>query len=598
MSSLQPIGVCNYNGFEFSEMANTRMASVRLVKSADGRTISYAEITLEIEDVLSAGTATDAVSAESLQRLSAPAAPLRYDGRGTNPIIINTGPNLPYDVKWGPFPMMLEWDIQGGGTSIKFTWRVEVAIPVCAGATYLGTQSPMEFAYKLDYDIDRGGYTTARRHSGFVEIPITRLTPGSRIPYTSADAWREKINPPVIAGFRRIPGKFTLSMDRRRLDFEIVDEQLLSGTNALPVGCIEADASHSYTSAPNKDQYWNSTLTGTYEIAAGLPMGVAETAFAEALKDRLNNARAKFPDPGAAIWLNQFTAVEMKIYGKPTLHLSCSYLVILATFRDILDNGGLFRPVPGSNPGLWAASVAKILGSRGISGLAFDPSKDAIVDLCVGGDGATTGAGGYPSNQNAVPNNGNQQTVSTAIQAVFPPPSSARSWLDYVAFLTVEEDSGVVIGSTLPTSPLITGKNSGAWQPLVGSGLPVSGVLESTFFPQAADVSLSGQQGTRNSPPNTTFAQQRTGPVVYVILHGYAIRGGGYQIPIPQLLQIGGMTAVPCNRSDCGEGFEQARIGSLNGAPLNLAKFRLRYVLQSTPMGPFVVPANPLFPNA
>jgi hypothetical protein len=603
--TLPAVGLAWYNGFTFSSYAETTSLRVRPIKSADGRTITESVISIEIQDYVASTISADTISTGMVIALTQPAAGFIYNGRGVGGIAINVGPPNAWDTRWGQFPTMLEMKPLGMGNAQKFRWGIDFCVPTCAGATYLGNQQPAEFCYKLSFDIDRGGYTK-RIYSGFVRIPQTRRDITNRVPYITADQWRESINPPQLPGFRRIPGRFTVSEDRNRLDFEIIDEQLES-PNALPPGCVEAEASHTYQSNPGNDKKWTSTVSGTYELAFGVSPNAALLPFLAMCKDRIDNAAAKMgpipvvgaaaPIPGAAFIPIQFSAAETKIHGKPTASFGLSFAVVSATRDQILTNGGLFRPVPGSNAQLWQTSVAPILGSRGISGLSFVPNQDAILDLCVVAAPATPPPAGAIIDLRFVP-----PPFTTELRTLFEKPTSDLSWVDLVAWLSVETDSGVTVGILLPSSPLSLGANTGVWQQLLSSGLP-EGALESTFFPQAADLT-TGQQNSQSQAQGTTFVQYRTSPILYVTLHGYAIRVG-YQIPIPQLLSVGGLDAVPCGRTDMGEGFEQCTIGNL-GWPLFFAKWKLRYVIAaktgtpqaSTPNGPFRVPTNQLLGNA
>jgi hypothetical protein len=648
MSNLPPVGVISYNGFVFSEAAETTSLRIRPVKSTDGRTITHSVISIEILDYIVLPIGQELTSQTMVIALTQPACEFFYNSRGTGNIAINTGAigqkpfdgqTNSWDVVWGPMPTMIEMKPMGGGNGIRFKWAVDVAIPTCAGATFFGDEQPMEFNYKLQFDIDRGGYTK-RTYSGFVRIPQTRFM-NSRVPFVSADNWRTQINPPTISGFRRIPGKFTLSDDRNRLDFEIVDEQFPS-SNALPPGCVEAEASHTFSSKSLNATFWTSTISATYELATGQNLNTALAAFLPMAQRRITfaaNNVALVPGPLRAPALRpffqaiQFNMAETKIYDKPTASLSLTYTAIGTTQQELLNKGGLFTPAaptgffgrlaagPAGAANLWATSLAPILGSRGISGLGFDPKGDAILDLCVLhapepplGD---VQMGGGPKPPSKFVQMGGGQLIpgiagksvggviassgaDSGLAALFPPVTPNNSWMDFQPWLSVETESGLVIGSTLPPTPLSQGANSGAWQPLV-QGLPGGSALESTFFPQAADVGL-GQPGSQNQGSgnslqatfdNPTFVQQRTQPIVYVTLHGYAVRAG-FQIPIPQLLTVGGLTATPCGRADRGEGFEQTAIGNVT-VPLYVAKWKLRYVLTpGIPNGSFVVPSNPL----
>src|SRR5262249_49432701 len=143
-----------------------------------------------------------------------PGQPFIYLGRPIGDFTLNV--RGAKDCLWGPFPQVtsLEWH---GLTSAKITWTVKFHTPTCLGARFDG---PCEFAYGTSVSIDRHGLTM-RTYQGFIRIAQNRLNPKLRRVARSADEWRSKINPPLLAGFRRIPGEFSLSPDKCRLDFSI-----------------------------------------------------------------------------------------------------------------------------------------------------------------------------------------------------------------------------------------------------------------------------------------------------------------------------------------------------------------------------------------
>lgn len=292
----------------------------------------------------------------------------------------------------------------------------------------------------------------------------------------------------------------------------------------------------------------------------------------------------------------QFTAAETQIYGKTVVRLSYSYKIVSATRDMILAAAGLWRPVPGSDWKKWAASVATHLSPRGIARLTLAPGDDKIVDLCRadivaidlrGGDGgfaelrppprggAVPIAGGAAAA--AVAANINAAAAATrgvlgpfigpgfpgpvfdgrggAVRGVFPAPTPEKSFVDYVCNIRVEDASGVVIATTLPTTP----------------------------FTSSSSRSSDGE----------VFAQRRTVQTAYVVMEGYAVRAG-FPVPQPALTDINGSAPVACNRPDAGEGFEQMVVGNC-GVQLYFARWRMRYALVGQlPNGPLPVADNPI----
>jgi hypothetical protein len=85
--------------------------------------------------------------------------------------------------------------------------------------------------------------------------------------------------------------------------------------------------------------------------------------------------------------------------------------------------------------------------------------------------------------------------------------------------------------------------------------------------------------------------QRRTKPIVYVIMTGRAARLC-YPIAQPELTEIGGVTPVPANRLDRGEGFRHASKANF-GKTVYVATWRLRYAIPEIPTGGLPAPPNP-----
>ncbi len=96
----------------------------------------------------------------------------------------------------------------------------------------------MEFNYKLNYVRNREGYTT-RTYSGFIRIPQTRKSPSDRTLSDSADAYLEKITPPVPPGFERLDQSWTL--DEIEVPGRFQHHGQTAGRYAPPPGCLKAN---------------------------------------------------------------------------------------------------------------------------------------------------------------------------------------------------------------------------------------------------------------------------------------------------------------------------------------------------------------------
>lgn len=622
-----------YNGVEMANGSlKTERFFIKPVEDASGRTFTHHEIELEVSFHLHPLTQGEKTVNDAMSSLTQPAAGFVLTGHGFGNFNMNFG--AVRDVRWGPKPMYCEVENAGAGNHVVIHWGCRFATLTCGDAVFSGA-FPLEFCWKVSFDIDRSGLTT-RTISGFVSVPATRFNADIRKLPITADVMRERINPPGIVGFRRIPGVFDFDFAKTRCDFTVKDEEFPSG-NIPPAGVIDGTFSHNVAQEPGKPSIWNGNIEATYEIARGFTVQNAVESFFGAVRDRWETTRkGRFaglgpagafalglvaPPPVIRPW--QFIAGEPNAYGKQTIKLGMVYRVYRADIATILGASGLWRAIPGSNWKQWASSLAFHMGPRGVSGLVMSPGDDKIVDLCrpdaplidlvskpmlaelrAGAGGAFLKGGKKPPE--AVLKNffggtgsginflGTQIEVTNALKkaakALFPAPEPGNSFLDYVAGYHIETDSGVVVGSTLPTSPIEERANTtGRLDAIAGS---LSGARESSFFPPATDV------GTHPDTDGGSFSHQRTKPQLFVTLFGYAQRIG-FPVPVPEIIEVGGSPVVPCNRVDMGEGFEQTTLGAdAVGVPLFVARWRLRYALVDAPRTAMPTMATPFAGSA
>ncbi len=337
------------------------------VLDAAARTIIYSRFRITIEAYLNLGpgVSSDALVNNAVSLLSQPGGALSYVGRGFGDIVVNLRGAM--DVCYGPIPKLVHLSPRGSDQTAKITWTVEFHLPTCSDARYRG---PMEFNYQTSVSHDRGGLAT-RAYKGFIRIANGRANQKDRTVRESADGWREKIYPPLLAGFRRVnpPGEFSLSADKCRLDFTITDEEL-GGENVPPLNVIEAEADHSYSTAqPGRMFDWVGSVSATYDIPKGNGLGLTDAikAFSSLAEDRLdkllNGKAGDKPGPAPALRNKDFVATfgsekpaiipiaftvsESSIYGQQRVRLDMKYRVAGASLLQIINHGGLFRAAPG-----------------------------------------------------------------------------------------------------------------------------------------------------------------------------------------------------------------------------------------------------------
>src|SRR5262249_41004298 len=157
-------------------------------------------------------------------QLTKPGGKLIYDGRGFGGFTINVpGGGGVRDVVWGPKPQILSFKPLGGpGLAAEITWQVEVGVPECASASY--QFRPLEFVFRVTYHPHRG-YTT-RPLPGLRRVPMSRGPVEAPPLPVSVDFSRERTTPPLIPGFDRSFGPWTIDESKTRLDWSIIDDEL------------------------------------------------------------------------------------------------------------------------------------------------------------------------------------------------------------------------------------------------------------------------------------------------------------------------------------------------------------------------------------
>lgn len=621
-----------YNGVEWNNSTRVESFAAKPVEDASGRTFTHVEFEMTASMTLNVRSLGTRRVSDIISRLTQPAAGLILNGHGFGDLDINLGGLR--DVKWGPKPRLVLVDNRGAGNAVKIRWTVQWATLTCGDAVTFGTTQPLEFCWKVNFDVDKYGMTK-RTVSGFVTVPATRFNADDRRLPVSVDQLRERISPAPIPGFRRIPGTFDIDYAKTRCDFSIVDEEFPG--NVPPPGVIDAQASHTFNQEPGKPFVWVGTLEATYEVARGYPASVAYDAFFALLRDRVGLLQtAPRGSPGADkhfVWPIAHSVSEPNLYGHPTVKLSTSYRASNVNLKLILGYGGLWRPAPGADGRLWLASMPRHLGAYGVSGLTVRISDDRITDLCkpeggaaiIGGAGVgdallrsipntfgpsappfitTLGAGvGAPRPPGApvptatilgrtVPTDA-VLTATRELQSIFPDPEPGGSYLEYRCDYRIETEGGAVVATTLPTVPLE--RNHKVVNDISSGKLPRA--QDSSLFPPA-DGFAGGGGRLDTTQTGETFVHQRTRPILYVFITGHSLRHS-YPVAVPELEQVGGRAVTPCNREGMGEGFKQGIVGGdAIGRAIYIASWNLRYVVTDEPRRAMLVPPNPLIDNA
>lgn len=621
-------GVCSYNGFDFGPEVRTTGFEMLPVEDGSRRTVVYNQYTISVTAPISASsrTALQFLLEDARKRLSKSGGVLIYTGREPGNFSINT--NTIRDVNYGPKPGRLGIDLEGNGIAAMLRWSVTVCIPDCVFAKYQLAIS--EFNYEVTYDVNPSGYTI-RNINGLLKIANNRMSPGDRFPRDSADRFRDRIDDifPWEYGFRRTPGRFTLSKDRSELTFALSDEEIQGAF--LPEDCVSASASHELrNNAPLNLLQYSGQIDATYELKKYAFPESATKAFEALVKDRLEHHRKELKGLSKAVIPLNYRISEPEIYGARKLSFSFSYQFTIGAVKDILPVSGLWRPVPNSDWIKWAQSVKGILGVRGAANLTFSTNEDRITDLCDIDQLRTT------------PTASRDKEREVELKGLpFPvdKPKKDESWLKYETWFEIESDQGNVSYRVLPQADIPPESSPSAPDPMQSTSQQFLGAVPPGTWTQggaAAQVLLGllGQSGggyalpsnpipqglqqasnpaAGNAPtlsgpggvpsglliadmpatkPPKVVTQQRVSPMVYIWLVGKALRAG-YPIPKPELEDINGIKPIASNRIGAGEGFRWGIYGN-SIVPVYWATWRERYLLPEIPDGSFPVPKNPI----
>lgn len=583
------VGVLEYNGYRFNNTTRTTGVRVRPVLDAAGRGVTHNEWALSFRTHLANLAKTDAEFITLCERLSAPGMPLRFEGRGVgNPRVNIAGAQ---DVKWGPTPGPVEAEVTGEGTALDVSWSVQFHMPPCPNGRH--QFDLMELVFSVTHDVDPAGFVD-RTVRGHLAVPLTRPGPSLKL-LDSADEYRRSIVPARVRGFRRVFGPWVLSDDRRRLDWEYRDVEIRG--EQYPPGVVDATVSDDLSASQAGLRHWTGQINAEYTLRKGLTGLEAARLFLRVVRLRLAGIRdrvKKLPakdEQGAEPIPIAFRMSNPDRHGPPRAAFSLSYTLAGVSLKSMIQAGGLWAPVPESS-WTWDAWVESHrlfgLAPYGYVNLRFQPGDDRIVSLCgpqqnvLFTEPAPLPPPVPPPPQLTTSQMANMHAYLTAeLQATFPTPSPAKSWLKYTNEIWVETDNGVVPVRALPEKPLTKSTDLlGGTKDALGQAIDA---LKLVTMP--ADVA----SGFSVPTAGTLQTLRRVEPTVFVYLRGSAVRVG-HPVEPPRLLTVGGVEAVPANRLDRGEGFGK-RVSTGTTAPVHMARWNLRYWL---PAMPAVIPTPPV----
>lgn len=572
MPTLPTTGTYHYNGYDFPSETTTLRVNITPIETGDGRAFKGNRYLFHLRFWVLADSGSDIDDTmESLRSiLTAIGGEFRHSSKGLGEIVIKNT-STP-DLSWGPKPRSLTWVPKGNNRAAEVEWSVEFFISDCNDNP---NSEPMEFVYDLTFSmgVDR---LMRRTHKGHIAIPQMRRSPTAKVPGLSVDRFYELTIPPCALGFYRQDEQRTISPDRCRLDFSVTDVQ---HEVVPPLGVVPGQWSFSMSYSNITHQVFNQfhvSFSGRYKMFLHWPLEASYTYFFMAVFERLESIRGALQ--GKTYFPITFTArsnIESRV---------CEYDAMFRVVTSVpaFMAAGLWRPLPlqHNDEVLWAKSVQLAYLPRGYSQEIFDGVEDAIVDLCVN----TRPRIPLGQNVRGARGGGQPSPIMPDVRVSCPPLDN--SWMWYELHVTFSPDEQVVAHKPLPK------KKPKDPKPHQG-GLSLSEQLAKQFDDRNKPFEPTPPDSTGGKEEEVKF-QRRGEPFMEVWLTGRILRVC-YGIPEPKLRSIGGMEAIPANRS----GTEYWIITTVSniGVPVYAAMFRRRYILRRPPKGGVRPPGTPLAPG-
>jgi hypothetical protein len=527
-STLPTLGTVSYNGYTFNNTLKSELVGTPQQDSAGRTTVAVVwriSMTWIIYEA-SPGAGTGTTIEDIRQRLTTQGAVLTYTGHGAGTITVNSGPTS--DVQWGPKPASLRLSPLGADKAWLGQWEIEWTQPECTSAVYGGI---MEYNWSATSEHDAGGYSTITV-DGHLTIALSRLG-GGRSRGATADDYRNRISVPTPEGFQRTNARFSLSEDKRRLDFSFNFREI--GGGGLPYYTVGAEGSATVRSQNAAGAQWLMTLSASYTVHRKAGKNRAFQNFMALFRDRTDPIR----QAGKLIQLVDFTISE-GLYDRGGDHVSfdASY-TFLASLRTILQESGMWRPVPNTNWRQWKTSIQFLDDNRGIQNVSFPSNADVIVDLC----------GGTPTPINIGVGRRPPATEQQGLSEM-----GSGGWIHYENHIEVLGETGLVAHQPLPkdqSAPKRPGDIVKTFKTQSQINLTASqlGNISAVAFtsgkaPDWSGVDRVGSGGKmiNNGPAvarsgkleNNMIMQKRTDPSFHLRMVGYGV-AAGFRVPCPEI---------------------------------------------------------------
>lgn len=594
MATVTDPGRLKYFGIEF--LVYSSEINGRPIRDEANRTVVAVEYTIKIKKAFITALPPDTTDDDMLDlrhRLFKDGGPLTYQDKGFGVLNVNQG-NV-WDAKFGPKIMNLNYIPIGDSYAGMISCDIVTVIPECIEhvTTFKFGIMALNFANSVAFnDTGLATITTA----GYIEIPMTRTSPTNRSLPDHIDKYKEKVQTPVPIGFARRSAHTKESLDKRRLDFEFVDEQL---PKALFPGIVRAPIRQSLRSALAQGfRIWEMELSGTLVSAVGVRKENSYQLFMSLVQDRIQGLNAVFFGNNQGVNnLNAIYALVQNVSMSDSITgLDTDYRVVVRLFNfgpigQVLQRSKMWFPLPGTDFQLFRASmdVIKLNKVRGAIDYHADQNADAIIDLCIKGPSSTivqnpphTTIQSTPSPQlnsdinvfiMAAPNGGGMVNA-TGDKGTQNRVREETSWLAYECMIGYTEEE--------------PGRHA-RHKPMGGeTRASTTTQVDATGSVLNIQRSRTGNVGSAlDTLPDNIHETRAPSPKVRLV--GMA-RRLAFHIPIPKLVSVGGVTAS-INKVN----YTYTRVVSRYGPTAILeTAWDVEYVLDRPPQGPLPIPSNPI----
>lgn len=396
-------GVIRYNGYTLYGPRNSVQLEVTPQRDSSGRYVTHSVYRFSIDAWLTAdsayGHAGDGTNAgthvTSLEgALEQDGGELEISGFGFGTFAVN-GTTSNRDVAWGPKVQFLKMRNVGAGC-VVLVWVIDVAIKRCLSGSISGILGRIkEYTYNVSWSIKPNG-CTVRTVSGHLEIYHGReLGTGTTFSRT-ADDYRDFVTVEQPQFFvRRQPQEYTLSENKQRLSFKVVDEEQESD-NAFPTGVSDIDMRHTVHNSTIKSAgiggggptVFYCSFSGYVEVAKTFEVQHGFTRVLLLIQQRIGHAEA---NKGHCI-LSEITITENLF--KRVVEFEVKYVIIQQEeiprrtpgIDQMVYVSGLFletkNAAGGTNWENYRDSMQLAWSNRGTAKLRHDPSSDKMLDGC------------------------------------------------------------------------------------------------------------------------------------------------------------------------------------------------------------------------